>query len=96
MLMAPASQEVQFNSWHSASAWVPDDDPEYVLDPDGDWYNEVVEGPVEQLSPPTKTKKKKSQVSAGFGNGHFPPKSKYTLSASSSPCLAGYPSPRIS
>src|SRR5258705_9866491 len=42
------SQDVQFtsDSWKETPSWVPIDDPEYGLDPDGDWYDEVVEMPI--------------------------------------------------
>ena len=73
ILTAPASREVQFtsDSWQDASSWAPVDDPEYALDPDGEWYDEVVEMPVLHDEPvlvsekPTK-KRKKSQVSVSF------------------------------
>ena len=43
---APAPREVQFtsDSWCLASSWAPDDDPEYALDPDGEWYVGPVTG----------------------------------------------------
>lgn len=73
VLTAPASRDVQFtsDSWQSAAGWAPPDDPEYVLDPDGDWYDDVVEGPVVQQeppSPPRKQRKKKSCMSVSFRN----------------------------
>jgi hypothetical protein len=33
-------------AWNSAPSWLPIDDPQYALDPDGNWYDEVVEGNV--------------------------------------------------
>jgi hypothetical protein len=33
-------------TWHSALSWLPIDDPQYALDPDGEWYDEVLEGGV--------------------------------------------------
>ena len=29
-------------AWNSAPTWLPADDPQYALDPDGEWYDEVV------------------------------------------------------
>ena len=67
-LMAPAAREVQLtsDSWDTASTWAPEDNPEYALDPDGDWYDEVIEGPIMRDDPPpslVKKKKKKSHIS---------------------------------
>jgi hypothetical protein len=64
------SRDVQFtsDSWKETSSWVPIDDPEYGLDPDGDWYDEVVVMPImpdEPVGPsdkPRKNKKRKSLV----------------------------------
>jgi hypothetical protein len=33
-------------TWQSAPSWLPIDDPQYALDPDGEWYDEVLEGGV--------------------------------------------------
>ena len=58
-------------AWNSAPSWLPIDDPQYALDPDGDWYDEVVEGDVMENfgvhptdSQPT-TAKGKKQVRSG-------------------------------
>ncbi|KAJ3500320.1 hypothetical protein NLJ89_g9853 [Agrocybe chaxingu] len=32
--------------WRSVTTWAPLDDPEFALDPDGDWYDEAVEASV--------------------------------------------------
>ena len=29
-------------TWNSAPTWLPADDPQYALDPNGKWYDEVV------------------------------------------------------
>ena len=31
-------------TWNAAPSWVPIDDPQYALDPDGEWYDELLEG----------------------------------------------------
>jgi len=31
-------------TWNSAPSWLPADDPQYALDPDGKWYDEVLDG----------------------------------------------------
>jgi hypothetical protein len=31
-------------TWNAAPSWVPVDDPQYALDPDGEWYDELLEG----------------------------------------------------
>jgi len=49
LLTAPAERSPQHEvdrTWNSASSWLPDDDPHFALDPDGDWYDEVVNGEV--------------------------------------------------
>ena len=33
-------------AWNSAVSWLPVDDPQYALDPDGEWYDETLEGGV--------------------------------------------------
>ena len=30
------------HAWNSALTWLPADDPQYALDPDGEWYDEVI------------------------------------------------------
>jgi len=53
--------------WKVVASWLPLDDPEFALDPDGAWYDEVVEGDVmaEENAAPSALKKKraKSRVS---------------------------------
>ncbi|KAG6848470.1 hypothetical protein H0H93_016712, partial [Arthromyces matolae] len=45
-------------SWVLGSQWEPEDSSELALDPDGEWYDEAVEGPVIQQSAVTaKTRK---------------------------------------
>ena len=48
-LSVPTERLIQCEAdetWHSASSWLPIDDPQYALDPDGEWYDEVLEGEV--------------------------------------------------
>ena len=66
VLTAPVSRDVQLtsDSWKEKSSWVPTDDPEYGLDPIGDWYDEVVEMPVMAdglVGPSEKPRKKKTR-----------------------------------
>jgi hypothetical protein len=69
VLTVPAPCQVQFSSmsWYMKSAWGPADNPDYALDPDGEWYDKVVEGPVMQEDPQSglgiQPKHKKSKVS---------------------------------
>ncbi|KDR74714.1 hypothetical protein GALMADRAFT_70522 [Galerina marginata CBS 339.88] len=52
------------DSWQQVSSWAPPDDLEFALDPNGDLYNEVLEGEVmPDDSPPPAQKKKRSMVS---------------------------------
>jgi hypothetical protein len=41
-----AQHEVNQTAWNSASTWLPADDPQFALDPDSEWYDEVVDGGV--------------------------------------------------
>ena len=52
-------------SWNSVNSWDPPDDPDFALDPNGDLYDDLVEGDVmeELLSPDNPSKKKRSRVS---------------------------------
>lgn len=52
-------------AWEQFVTWEPPDDPEYALDPDGEWYDEVVEADVMQDGPEAsaKVKPKRSRVS---------------------------------
>jgi hypothetical protein len=58
--------------WKSTKSWVVLDDPNFALDPDGDWYDEAVEGPVMQQDHPSakiggQVKKRiRSKVSVGL------------------------------
>jgi hypothetical protein len=38
------------HAWNSASNWLPIDDPEYALEPDGEWYDDALEADV--MDPP--------------------------------------------
>jgi hypothetical protein len=67
-LTAQPTRAVQQNDirWEAATSWHVQDDPEFALDADGAWYDEVVEGDVMQdaASPmPSKAKKSRSRVS---------------------------------
>jgi hypothetical protein len=55
-------------SWNSVYSWNPPDDPEFVLDPNRDLYEDLVEGDVmEELpSPDIPSKKNRSRVSVSF------------------------------
>jgi hypothetical protein len=33
-------------TWNAASSWLPIDDPQFALDPDGEWYDEAMDGEV--------------------------------------------------
>ena len=49
LLSVPTKQLIQCEDdemWHSALSWLPINDPQYALDPDGEWYDEVLEGRV--------------------------------------------------
>jgi hypothetical protein len=66
---AQLPRTVQLNDiqWEHATTWCVPDDPEFSLDADGSWYDEVVEGDVMQdFSPPDaspQSKKSRSRVS---------------------------------
>ena len=55
-------------SWSSVHSWDPPDDSEFALDPNGDLYDDLVEGDVmeEPVSPDNPSKKKRSRVSVSF------------------------------
>ena len=75
LLTAPAKRSLQHDdqTWNSASSWLPTDDLQFALDPDGEWYDEVVDGgvmedtfPLNQLaSTPQPKKWPWSKVSVG-------------------------------
>ena len=53
-------------SWDSTMSWAPFDDPNYALDADGTWYNDVLEANImDDISPQEAPlpQKKKSRVS---------------------------------
>jgi len=70
---APAERSPQHTSdptWTTATSWEPLDDPEFALDPSGEWYDDVVSGEVMEgnddipmAALPKRQKKKKSKVS---------------------------------
>ena len=59
-------------SWNSVHSWDPPDDPDFALDPNGDLYDDLVEGDaMEELPSPDKpSKQKRSRVSVSF---HYSP-----------------------
>jgi len=81
-LTAPAERVPQRESdhtWSNAASWLPIDDPQYALDPDGDWYDEAVGGDVIAQDSvggqdfPTAAKKKRvrSKVSVSLGHSNI-------------------------
>jgi hypothetical protein len=62
---APAERSPQHeaaDAWNDALTWLPMDDPDYALDPDGDWYDEALGGDVmsqNEATPVTIAQKKK-------------------------------------
>ena len=77
---APAERVPQRESdhtWSNAASWLPHDDPQYALDPDGDWYDEAVGGDVitqddvgGQDLPPTAAKKKRVRSKVSVSKKH--------------------------
>jgi hypothetical protein len=64
MLTTTRSAHVIPESRWGTLTWEPEDNLEYALDPDGDWYDEAVEADVmEETGPITKQKKQRSKVS---------------------------------
>ena len=57
LLTAPAERSPQHeadnHTWNSASSWLPVDDPQFALDPDGEWYDEAVYGGVMEDNSPS-------------------------------------------
>ena len=63
-------QHASDHTWTTATSWEPLDDPELALDPNGEWYDEVVSGEVMEagddvplVSLPSKQKRSKVSVS---------------------------------
>ena len=63
-------QRASDRTWTTATSWEPLDDPELALDPNGEWYDEVVSGEVMEagdnvplFSLPSKQKRSKVSVS---------------------------------
>lgn len=51
LLTTPAERSPQHevdSTWNSAASWLPVDDPQFALDPTGEWYDEVVDSDVMQ------------------------------------------------
>lgn len=51
LLTTPAERSPQHevdSTWNSAASWLPVNDPQFALDPDGKWYDEVVDSDVMQ------------------------------------------------
>ena len=78
LLTAPAKcspqHKADHQTWNSAASWLPVDNPQFALDPNGEWYDEAVYGVVMEDNPPsdgppTATQPKKqlqSKVSVGL------------------------------
>jgi hypothetical protein len=67
LLTAPAERSQHDDqTWNSASSWLPADDPQFALDPDGEWYDEVVDAGVMEdnfpLNGPASTTQRKKRV----------------------------------
>lgn len=67
---APLNREAgpALGTWEAVTVWDPPDDKDYALEPDGAWYDEVLEGEVMRVveKPPLKVKAKRSRVSVIF------------------------------
>jgi hypothetical protein len=50
----PRSPQKGRTSWIVGESWEPEDSTELGLDPTGDWCDEALEGPVIDVTPPTK------------------------------------------
>lgn len=62
----PRSPQKGRTTWTSGDSWAPEENLEFALDPDGEWYDEQVEAPVAEaikVRPKLKTKKSKVSVS---------------------------------
>jgi hypothetical protein len=61
---APAerSQHEADHVWNSASSWLPIDDPDYALEPDGEWYDEVLGADIMNPAIPDPTAQKKKRI----------------------------------
>jgi len=82
-LAVPVEHEPQHETdraWNSAPTWLPADDPQYALDPDGEWYDEVVDRDImaqddnlgfAEDSRPTAKKKKHVRSKASVSIAHF-------------------------
>lgn len=69
--LAERSAQQSTAAWLQTSSWITMDDPEFALDPDGDWYDEIVAGDIvmDHAPPPTEkpeASKKKSKVSVSL------------------------------
>ena len=83
LLTAPAERSPQHDdhTWNSASSWLPADDPQFALDPNGEWYDEVVDSgvmedsfPLNGLAGTTQPKKRvRSKVSVSLRSFKFRP-----------------------
>jgi hypothetical protein len=60
--------------WEAATSWHVQDNPEFALDDNGAWYDEVVEGDIMQENvPPMPPKAKKSRSRVSVCLRQFPP-----------------------
>ena len=67
----PRSPQKGRTTWMTGVFWAPVDNPEFALDPDGDWYDIELNAPIAdaaafQDAPPVKIKKKKTMRSVRF------------------------------
>jgi hypothetical protein len=76
LLTAPAERSPQHETdrtWNSASSWLPVDDPQFALDPDGEWYDKVMDGRVMEdrvpLDAPSVSSKPKKHVRSKLSVG---------------------------
>jgi hypothetical protein len=68
----PRSPQKGRTIWTTGVSWTPVDNPEFALDPDGDWYDVELNTPIadttafQDAPPPVKIKKKKTMRSVRF------------------------------
>ena len=54
--------------WNLGNSWLPEDNVEFSLDPDGEWYDEAVDAPIMAAIPVQLVPKLKSRVSVSLFN----------------------------
>jgi len=72
---APTPQ-LDTDSWATTLSWSLPDDPSFALDPNGEWYDEVVESNAMDDAPPKASisKKKKVRSTVSVSSAHLPTK----------------------